>query len=207
MTQLLSEYEAAIKLGITPELLFEYTRFAPKTHLGHNTKLAYVVNENERGFLLQDLEKWDQYLQVPWANPSEKRPQLPIYIQRYLKVECGGQCALCGTGHKLEDAHIVPYEQTLAHYHHNLIRLCTDCHSKFDDGIIPVHHIKTVKTQLIENLRSDIRAKINYFSIQSSFSIPRPNSLFVGREIELLELQEQLRDVKIIKSPKGHGGR
>jgi len=198
MTQLLSEHEAAIHLGITPELLFEYTRYAPKTNLGDNKKLKFTLDGNNRGFWLNDLDDWNHYLQEHWAKPREKRPKIPPYIQRYLKVECGGKCALCGTGHKLEDAHIVPYEQTLAHYHHNLIRLCTDCHSKFDDGIIATDQIQSVKTRLIENLRSDIRAKINFPSGQPPFFIPQPNSIFVGREVELSKLEEQLVQSRVI---------
>jgi 5-methylcytosine-specific restriction endonuclease McrA len=197
-TDLLSENEAAIRLGITPELLFEYTRFAPKTSLGHVRKLIYTIHDSQRGFLLDDLNAWDRYLQEPWADKDDKRPFIPTYVQRYLKVECGGKCALCGTGHKLEDAHILPYEESLSHYHHNLIRLCSDCHRKYDDGIIPRKEIESTKTKLIEQLRSEIRKKSNLFTDTIPSNIPQPAPLFFGREAELAELQKKLSENRVI---------
>jgi len=46
----LDDTEAAIKLGITKELLYAYIRNAPKKHLGHEKKLHTVV-KNGKNYL------------------------------------------------------------------------------------------------------------------------------------------------------------
>lgn len=189
MTTFLSPREAALRLSITQELLWMYTRYAPKS--SENRKLPYSVEQ--KGFSLDELDKWIQYLQAPWASSDEKRPSIPTYIQDYLKVECGGQCALCGVGHKLENAHIVPYEETRNHFHHNLIRICTDCHSKYDDGIIPREEIQRQKDRLTSRIREKLLSET---SQQRFFAINAPiiDTFFVGRSKEKQTLVEYLSE-------------
>lgn len=195
---LLSEDDAAIRLGITKELLFAYIRNAPKKHLGHKDKLKVVRQEQQCRFSPQDLEAWDKYLREPWSSTSAKRPPIPSYVDHYLKVECGGRCALCGKGHKLENAHIVDYALSLSHHHHNLIRLCTDCHSKYDDKIISEEEIRNVKENLAGKIREDLQEKTRLFSRKGVHYIPQPNPLFIGRAAELRILKEQLGKEQII---------
>jgi len=189
----LSEIEAASKLGITPELLFAYTRYAPKRQIDHRHKLPY-----KEGFLYTDLEEWDEFLWEPWATKEDKRPSVPSYVEDYLKVECRGKCALCGKGHKLETAHIIPYEESLSHHHHNLIRLCTDCHSKYDDDIISQDELQACKDRFIERVRRDLLQSAGLFSRSACYHVPQPSPLFVGREAELGNLRSQLTRRKLI---------
>lgn len=113
---LLDENDAAIKLGITKELLFAYTRNSPKKHLGHNDRLKLVREGQECKFSIDDLEAWDRYLLEPWSVDGPERPPIPRYIDHYLKIECGGKCAVCGKGHKLQNAHISDYSISLSHH-------------------------------------------------------------------------------------------
>lgn len=195
----LPEIEAAIKLGVTLELLWAYTRYAPKTKLGDKRKLPCQRREG-LGFVFpaKELEEWDQYLRDPWANKGNKRPKIPAYIDTHLKVECGGKCALCGTGHKLENAHIIPYEESLSHHHRNLIRICTDCHKKYDEGILSRQEIQEVKKQLVEKIKRNLREKATLLSRSASYHVPRPSPLFVGREAELTNLKEQLISQRVV---------
>lgn len=195
---LLDENEAAIRLGITKELLFAYTRYAPKKHLGHTNKLKAVREDKQRKFRAAELDAWDAYLKEPWSYPVEERPPLPAYIDQYLKVECGGQCALCGKGHKLQNAHIGDYAVSFSHHHHNLIRLCTDCHSKFDDNIIPEEEIRTVKGELVRKIRESLQDKKRLFSRATVHRVPRPDPIFIGRKDELLALNDRLGRERVI---------
>lgn len=122
---LLDPLEAAYLLGITPELLFAYVRFAPKTRMEPLRRLKAVQDSGRTMFMRADLLEFDAYLRQPWSNSGDDRPSLPNYVVEYLKVECGGQCARCGKGYKLENAHIEDYSRSLSHHHHNLIRLCS----------------------------------------------------------------------------------
>ena len=122
--KLLSESEAAYKLGITVELLFKYTSYPPKKNLGHLQTLQYKAERTKQGFLAEDLENWDKYLQEPWSNSAVDRPEIPSYVKDYLNVESQARCALCKKGYKLDYAHIIAYSISLSHHHHNIIRLC-----------------------------------------------------------------------------------
>lgn len=199
-SNLLDENEAAIKLGITKELLFSYVRYAPKKNIGNNKKLVTTRKDKTYFFSEVEIEFWNQYLNEPWSNTAAERPKIPAYIDEYLKTECGGQCALCGEGHKLENAHIVEYSKSLSHHHHNLIRLCTDCHSKYDDGIIGAEEILAVKKSLIQKVRENIRIQNRQFAKASVVKnrVPQPKKLFVGRDEELKSLKSLLISERII---------
>lgn len=195
---LLDEDEAATKLGITKELLFAYTRNAPKKHLGHTNKLKVVREDKLCKFSAEELDAWDAYLNEPWSNPGDDRPTIPTYVDQYLKVECGGRCALCGKGHKLENAHITDYAVSFSHHHHNLIRLCTDCHSKFDDKVIPEEEIRKVKGELVRKMRESLQDRTRFFSSATVHRVPQPDPIFIGRSTELSALKEKLNYERVI---------
>lgn len=197
---LLDDNAAAAKLGVTKELLYSYIRYAPKKNLGHDKKLVFLRKNNTYYFSEKEIEDWNEYLNEPWSLVPAERPKLPAYIDEYLKTECGGQCALCGDGHKLENAHIVEYSKSLSHHHHNLIRLCTDCHSKYDDGIIDAKEILALKKSLIYKVRENIRNQNCQFTKASAVKnrIPQPKNLFVGRDEELKSLKSFLESERVI---------
>src|SRR6266404_2763255 len=195
---LLSEDEAAHRLGITKELLFSYTRNAPKGYLGHKNKLGVVRHDRECRFSIHELDAWNNYLTQPWSPVGAERPPVPSYVDQYLKVECGGRCALCGKGHKLENAHIVNYALSASHHHHNLIRICSDCHSKYDDGLIPTVEIQRVKEALVQKIREGLQEKTLRLSRRNVFRVPEPNHLFIGRQTELAILKEHLDKERVV---------
>lgn len=194
---LVDQNEAAVFLGITKELLFSFVK------KGYNgKKLSVNSNINNNFFELDDLKNWNLFLHKPLINDGEKRPDIPLSIREYLKVESKGKCARCGSGHRLDNAHITPWAQTFSHHPHNLIRLCTDCHTKYDDGIISKEEIVKLKKQLIGKLKAENTS----FSIEmSSHRLPKLTEDFKGRELELNELSVLYVQNRLI-SIEGLGG-
>lgn len=189
----LSPREAAKYLGITQELLWDYVRYAPKSR--DRRKLRY--DPESKTFQVTELDEWDKYLREPWAEAVSKRPPVPTYIQSYLDAEVQGQCPLCGTGHKLENAHIKPYEETRAHHHHNLIRICTDCHSKYDDGIISREYIEKRKRELVAGIRKKISSEPDLILLYHT-NLPLPDPFFFGRTDDLRTLQHLLETQRVV---------
>lgn len=194
---LVNEDEAAIYLGITKELLFSFVK------KGYNgKKLTVNSNINNNFFDINDLQNWNFFLHEPLINGIEKRPDIPLSIREYLKVESNGKCARCGSGHRLDNAHINPWAESFSHHPHNLIRLCTDCHTKYDDGIISKEEILKLKERLIEKLKAENTS----FNIEmSNHRLPKLTADFKGREIELNELSDIYAQNHLI-SIEGVGG-
>lgn len=193
---LLSDTEATYYLGITKELLYAYVQNAPKKHKGENRKLNSTVIEGENYFEQEELDYFNAYLQEPWSEPSEQRPPIPSYIKEYLKVEAEGICPISGKGYPLEYAHIIPYNESLNHYHHNLIRISGDIHTKIDTGVIPRDLFTQTKEKLVTAVRNKLiqATKIN----DSSFQVPRPHPVYIGHENELSELVQSMQCEQLI---------
>lgn len=196
MRKLLNDTEAAIKIGITKELLYAYVRNAPKKHLGHDRKLISEVIDGKNYFSEDELNKFNSYLMEPWSNAKDGRPEIPKYIQEYLKTEIGGKCPISGKGYPLDNAHIISYSESINHHHHNLIRIAKEEHTKADNGVIPRELLKNVKGQLIESLRNKL--KLENGEYRSSFRPPNPHSLFVGRIDKLIELTDSMEFDRLI---------
>tara|TARA_R110002050_G_scaffold254172_2_gene392630 strand:+ start:6773 stop:9712 length:2940 start_codon:yes stop_codon:yes gene_type:complete len=196
MGKILNENEAAFKLGITKELLFAYVRYAPKKCLGHNRKLISEIKDGQNFFDEEELERFDTYLKEPWSIPDAPRPEIPKYIQDYLKVEVGGKCPISGKGYPLENAHITPYTECRNHYHHNLIRISKEEHTKIDTGVIDRDILQKIKQALINKIRQKLFEKEK----QDAFTkdIPLPHPLYVGKFHKLLELTSTMETEKFI---------
>lgn len=205
--RLLEPSEAAHFLGITPELLFAYVRYAPKVTLGHSRRLTAVQNDGRTLFRRDDLTAFDAYLREPWSTDAQNRPPIPEYIVQYLRTECGGQCPRCGRGFKLENAHIDDYANSLSHHHHNLIRLCSLCHEEFDTKrILPPGEISALKEKLVAQTRERIVRSMR-ISPQFGSAPPTPAPIFVGRNSELRLVVEALSNKRTvcIRGPGGIG--
>ena len=196
MEKILNDTEAAIFLGITKELLYAYVRNAPKKHLGHGRKLKTEIVDGENYFNIEELREFDSYLREPWSKPEDKRPEIPKFIQEYLKTEIDGKCPISGKGYPLDNAHIISYSESLNHHHHNLIRISKEEHTKADNGVIPSQMLQKVKNLLIDNLRN--RLKIGNGKLITSIHTPNPNHVFVGRKENLLELFEAIENQRLI---------
>jgi tetratricopeptide (TPR) repeat protein len=197
--------EAAAFLGITPALLFAYTLYAPKTHLKHEVRLPCAQVAGSLHFRKSDLEEFDAYLHQPWSESGDDRPKIPTFIAEYLKVECAGQCARCGKGYKLENAHIDDYAVSRSHHHHNIIRLCSQCHDEFGSGRLLLRaEIDRLKQSLIAKIREGIQRNGNEWP-GGIGRVPNPSTSFVGRDSELVAIATALRQQRTI-SIEGVGG-
>lgn len=202
---LLDQFEAAHLLGITPELLFAYIRYAPKG--GNGRKLEVTQHDGQTHFLRCDLLSFDEYLKEPWSELADDRATIPTYVVTHLKVESGSQCPRCGRGFKLETAHILDYAISRSHHHHNLIRLCTLCHEEFDDKkILPKGEIESIKARLIARTRERVKRGME-LSILDGFRPPTPTDVFLGRESLVAQIAKALTTKRLvcINGPGGMG--
>lgn len=188
---LINENEAALFLGITKELLYAFVKTGAK-----GQKLPINASVNNNFFTKDQLNVWNAFLHEPWSLKSNERPEIPSFIKEYLKVESGGKCVRCGSGHRLDNAHIVPWNESLSHHPHNLIRLCTDCHTKYDDGIISRGEIQNLKQARIERIKAEI-ISASGFSDQF-YTAPNPIEKFVGRKNEISKLATLIAKYRFI---------
>lgn len=194
--KLLTDTEACIHLGITKELLYAYIRNAPKKALNHDRKLISVEVDGKNMFELTELDSFDAYLKEPWSNPGDKRPEIPSYIQEYLKTEIGGKCPITEKGYPLDNAHIEGYSISRSHHHHNIIRIAKDEHTKFDNGVLPKSTLIQTKARLINSLKQRLRAELD--KAFKSVRMPKPHHLFLGRDLELIELVHSMETDRLI---------
>jgi hypothetical protein len=136
MAQLIDQYQAALMLGISPELL-EYfsTRTVKK---GDPRKLKVHSRQGLIAWFEEaELKSYDAWLRGPWPAAPKKRPHLPDAIKNEIRSEAAGECALClKNGNSCEAAHIEPVAQSRCNHPHNLLWLCANHHTKFDNGSI-----------------------------------------------------------------------
>lgn len=195
-TNLLTDTDAAIYLGITKELLYAYVRNAPKKCKGDTRRLSSIVIGGQNYFKKEELDNFDAYLKEPWSDSASQRPPIPSYIKDYLKIEIQGKCPISGFGYPLEDAHISPYCESLNHHHHNIIRISGDVHTKIDSGIISRDILSQTKKKLIQNLKQIL--KENTQLKRSTFDVPNPNPFYIGREELIRDLVCAMSDTQLV---------
>ena len=147
MAELLNEYEAAILLKMSPNLLKWFTSYAPKYQ--DNRKLKCVNRDGDLFYSPKDLLEFDQFLSEPWPSKARvARPNVPSGIEEEIKSESNFRCAICdhtqGT-----IAHIDPIYNSKNNHPHNLIYLCPNCHALYDKK-------KGLTRKQIQNLKDDI---------------------------------------------------
>lgn len=204
-TDWLTASEAALHLGINPELLFFYTSRSFQKGPGENRRLATHEIEGSTRFLASELDAFDRYLREPWAEVGEARRDLPSKVLAYLHAESGGCCMRCGSGVAVQSAHIDPWATSRCNHHHNLLRICSACHNEHDSHhSLPTEELKKLKAAGVDRLRGNLRSRLN---LQSCFPLPSPDPLFVGREEELERLRESLRIDRylLVHGPGGIG--
>jgi hypothetical protein len=131
-TELLSSpLEAAYHLGITSELLFQYTKRGFTKASGIRT-LAAVDSAGQTRFARSELDAFDALLASPWPSEAVNRPTIPKAILDHLRAESLNQCARCGSGIGVDTAHIRSWAESRSHHHANLLRLCSSCHREHD---------------------------------------------------------------------------
>ena len=191
MRKLLTPLEAAHHLGITTELLFQFT----KRKLGKTRglrPLPTVEQDGQTRFSRLDLDAFDSMLRGEWCDPSEGRLSIPKAILDHLRAESRNQCARCGSGVGVETAHIRPWATSRSHHPHNLLRICSACHREHDaQHSLTTEDLQAIKDCLIARTRANLmeRAQPSRKHLRS----PRASQDFVGREKELEVLVDALR--------------
>lgn len=128
---LLSEFDAALLVGMSPVFLRWCTSYAPKTD---GVKLPFKQEDNVYYFNKQELLAFDAHLKAPWAKPAKsQRPNLPTGIELEIKSEAWFRCPICNTNLG-EIAHIDPVSTHMDNHPHNLIFLCPNHHTEYDYG-------------------------------------------------------------------------
>lgn len=200
---LLTPLAAAHHLGITTELLFQFT----KLNFGNSTgmrPLQTIERDGQTRFSKHGLDEFDKLLAGPWSSSEEGRPHIPKAILDHLRAESQNQCARCGSGIGVDTAHIRSWAESRSHHHHNLIRLCSGCHREHDvQHSLPTDQLKAIKESLIARTRANLMDRMHP-SLQS-LRPPRASHCFVGRESELTTIIDSLRSGQSIMI-SGAGG-
>ncbi|WP_155273923.1 hypothetical protein [Xanthomonas arboricola] len=197
--------EAALHLGITPELLFFYTSRSFQKRPGDSRQLPTHEVEGSTRFFVSDLEAFDRYLMEPWAEAGEARRDLPQKVLAYLHAESGGCCMRCGSGVAVQTAHIDPWANSRCNHHHNLLRICSACHSEHDaHHSLPTEELRELKASGIDRLRGNLRSRLK---LRHHFPSPSPDPVFVGRAEELERVRDSLRTDRylLVHGPGGIG--
>lgn len=179
---LLNKYQAAALLDISPKLIEYFTKKTVKSK--DNRKLIAKITKPELLFEKNDLEGYDNWLRAPWPAPPKKRPHLPDAIREEIKQESNFECAICcKSGEAGEAAHIEPVRQGKCNHPHNLIWLCSNHHTKFDNGCWgpkenSVEVVRSIKNTLLH---------FNRFAWQSQADISQQIATILHICKELLE--------------------
>ena len=187
----LTPLEAALRLGVTPELLFQFTKhnFAKISGL---RSLRTVEYKGKSYFFAQELEEFDKLLAGYWCESTEARPNIPKAILDHLRAESQNQCARCGSGVGVDTAHIIPWSLSRSHHPNNLIRICSSCHREHDaQQSLSTEELQKIKQTLIDRTRS--RLKNRNQPLASRLRPPRYCKQFFGRESELNKLTNALQ--------------
>lgn len=139
----INEFEAAMLVQMSPDLLRSFTSRAPKK--GESRKLPSRTVGAHLTYSRKELLSFDAYLRKPWPAEDGKRPHIPTPIKEEVKNESFLQCAVCHSHRDTcEIAHIEPVASSKCNHPHNLIYLCANHHTKFDkQGVLgPVEAVR-----------------------------------------------------------------
>jgi len=189
--RLLTTLDASLYLGVTAELLFQFTKNSFSKSSGLRS-LKTVEHEGKTRFSERELNEFDKLLGGYWCGPDESRPSIPKAILDHLRAESQNQCARCGSGIGVDTAHIVSWSVSRSHHPHNLIRICSSCHREHDaQQSLSTEELKKIKQNLIDRTR--VRLKNRIQSPTSCLRPPRQSKQFFGREIQLKTLTNALQ--------------
>jgi len=188
--------EAAHHLGITPELLSQFT----KKNFGKSAGLRALKTIEQNGqtrFNPSELDAFDSLLHGQWSKSSETRLAIPKAILDHLRAESRNECARCGSGIGVDTAHIRPWKDSRSHHPHNLIRICSACHREHDSqNSLSTDELQALKNRLITRTRANLKERMQ--PLYKHLRPPRPLRDFVGRESELETVIDALRSGRSI---------
>jgi len=155
----ISVSEAALLVGMSPELLSWFTSYAPKYNDSRKLCVARKI-EGVLFFKKSELINFNKWLSEPWPHLEGKRPHIPGKVRDEISREVGTVCAIChGNSNACEAAHIEPVAQGKNNHPHNLIWLCANHHTQYDKGVIGptqenLHFIKNLKVVLLARAKT-----------------------------------------------------
>lgn len=128
----LNKIEAAMKLGISIELLDYFTKKCPKQN---ETRVLNAIKADDQVMFDDgELVSYQNWLSQPWQYTKGQRPPIPSAIKDDIKAESHHSCAICGHFDNGEVAHIEAVSDTLNNSPDNLIFLCPNHHTEYDLG-------------------------------------------------------------------------
>ena len=123
---IISIHEASIILGLPEFLIRDFVAYE------FNGKKLVRVNTDPSAyqFELCAVNDFRNHLDARWPGTDRQDP--PDYVERYLKYESRGECALCRKAKpNYEYAHIHQWPASRCNSPHNILRLCLDCHRSY----------------------------------------------------------------------------
>ncbi len=134
---------------------------------------------------------------------NEKRTPIPTELKRMVLIEAGHRCAIPTCKHPTtEIAHIVPWSKCKEHTFGNLIALCPNCHTRFDNNQIDKKSMLTYKANLalLNSRYSDLEKRI----IDSFIKNPTAREILIPGGLDLM-LMYLIKDGILIDTKKTTG--
>ncbi|MEK3968383.1 HNH endonuclease [Paenibacillus sp. FSL H7-0323] len=163
---LIHKIEAAVKIGISMELLKSFVSKCPKP--GQTVRLrTHIMADGAELIDTDELQNFRVYLNQPWPRPpSGGRPNIPTSIIKDIKEESSYTCAICGHLQNGEVAHIEAVADTYNNSPENLILLCPNHHSAYDYGYkignnVTLEEVRAAKMLKRKNRRRMMRQEEN----------------------------------------------
>ncbi len=166
---LLNRIEAAVQLGVSPDLLDYFASKCPKR--GEKRLLKFSEQNGMRYFDKAELLSYEKFLRDPWPLPPKgKRPTIPEAIKDDIRAESHYSCAICGYANNGEIAHIEPVASSLNNSPENLLLLCPNHHTAYDYGFRPaanlgIKEIRSAKRLKRRSRQSMLRAEGNLLNV------------------------------------------
>jgi len=199
--QIISEYEAAALVAMSPDLLRWLTSYAPKTGIKTKLKVAKKEKDGRLFYDREELLSFDAFLRQPWPAKSGKRPNLPSEIREEIRVEANGECAICCKhGNKCEAAHLEPVATTYSNHPENLLWLCANHHTSYDKG----HYgPKDEDADFVGNYKKILRRyRVMQWQMQAELSIKLLTALescaLLSKQLENATTREQVAAVEAV---------
>ncbi len=133
--KLINEYEAALRFDLSPTLL----RWITSNGVVDKIKISYEERNEVYYYDQNELARLNQKMEGKWPKTTKgKRPNIPEGIKREIKHEARSSCPVCNKSHG-EIAHVDCVSATHCNHPKNLIFLCPDHHTEYDNARIPTN--------------------------------------------------------------------
>jgi len=205
----LNEYEAALVFDMSPTLL----RWMTVNGVVDKTKLSFEERNEIYYYDKEELHRLNLKMAGKWPKNSKgKRPNIPEGIKREIKHEARNACPACNKSYG-EIAHIDSVAATHCNHPKNLIFLCPDHHTEYDNARIPKSidrdEVITLKNSLKIFQRQLWKIQGNTINTYLSGLNSAKSLLAVHNVIKLVVPESEYRDTleKIAKSTEKASGK